>query len=328
MRATHTKVTALGVALLGLLAAGCQATVGGKPLTAQPGKPTSEVVMAPSLKNGMRRITLELVARGLQPDARAFAGFLPNGNHATFPVRVPAHTCATVVALATKNVSDVDAALYTPEGELVVLDSEPDPHPTLQVCTGASARDFYYVIQLYDGDGSFVVRPFYGARPTLAAAASVVGGRPAFADIEQLRNRAGDPLSDLREGMRKRGFTEANAPVVFRIAERERVRATLQAESATCYTVAAFGGQGLRRINLRVLDEQGAPLGIGEGSEASAALQLCARERASYTVETEAASGAGEVTLVMFRADVVVAGGDAGLWLGHREAAKSGDGAR
>lgn len=314
----------LTLVLAAIASGGCTVAVAAKPAATSSSTATA-VAMAPSLTEGMRRVTAELAALGLRPDARAFGGFLPSGNHATFPLHVDGGTCATMVAFATRNANDVDAALYTPDGELVALDSEPDPHPTLQVCTAEAARDFYYVIQLYDGDGSFAVRAFYGPRTTLGAAARVVGGRPSLADLSRPREHASDPLADLREGMRKRGFVSTSEPVVFAIAERERVRTAMQVESATCYTVAAFGQAGVRKLALRVLDAQGVFVGTSDGSDARAALQLCARERARYTVETESHEGAGQVTLATFQADVVVAGGDAGLWLGQRNAAKQSD---
>jgi hypothetical protein len=150
-----------------------------------------------------------------------------------------------------------------------------------------------------------------------------MGGRPAFAEAARGRELSEDPVLSLREGMRKRGFTQVGDPIVFGIANDERVRTGLPANAATCYTVAAFGSDGVHELALRVLDEHGEPVGEGEGAGSEAALQLCARQSASYVVETQARNGTGHVTLLVFRADVVVAGGDAGLWLGHRIAAKS-----
>ncbi len=282
-----------------------------------------QVKVAPMLVATMRRISVELARQGLVPDAHAFAGFLPGGNHATFPVHVPADTCLTIVAIATKNVSDVDAALYTPEGDLVVVDSEPDPHPTLQVCSGKTASDLYYVMQLYDGDGSFVVLSFFGTRASLPAAARVIGGRPAFAEAAPLRDTSEDPLLSLREGMHKRGFTQALDPIVFPIAQQERIRTGLPIAAATCYTVAAFGSEGVQDLGLRVLDDHGVERSVGEGARGQAALQMCAHDAGSYVVETQARDGAGQVTLVVFRATAVATGGETGLWLGQRTAAKT-----
>jgi hypothetical protein len=277
-----------------------------------------DVPLPASLAVPMRHISDDLVRLGLRPAEHAFAGFLPGGNHATYALHVPADECATVVALATDNVQDVDAALYTPDGDLLAVDSESDRHPTIQVCVRES-MDFYHVLQLYDGDGSFVVLPFFGPRATLAAAAHVLGGRPAFTEAVAVRELQRNPLADLAEGLRKRGFMPLGAGESLPIAEHERVRSELPAVAGECYTVAAVGVQGLRDLGMRILDESGMALAVdNQGPHEQVAVQLCAHATAKYTVELEARAGAGAFTLVTFHADVATAGGEENLWIGER----------
>jgi len=60
------------------------------------------------------------------------------------------------------------------DGDLLAIDSEPDPHPTIQVCA-QTPQDLYYVLQLYDGDAASSCCRSTAPRSSLAAAAQVAG---------------------------------------------------------------------------------------------------------------------------------------------------------
>jgi hypothetical protein len=265
----------------------------------------------------MHAIALDMKAAGLRASGPALAGFLLSGNHATLPIQIPAGECVTIASRATRAARDVDAALYAAEGSLLALDSEPDSHPTLQACARSDVRA-YYVIQFYDGDGSFVAVPFFGSRAATRRAAAALGGSPAFADIVAAPEVSEDPIAAFAEGMRKRGYAALGEPQRFAISEGEKVRENLTVEPGKCYTVAAFGGEGIAELSLRVMDDHGAELSASGDDQPHAATQLCARANAVYALESASRAGAGEVLLLVFRVDVMTAGGDAGLWLGKR----------
>jgi hypothetical protein len=241
------------------------------------------------------------------------------GSHATLPVTIGANRCVTVVARATRGARDVDAALYSADGRMLAVDSGAGANPTVQACAADADARAYYVIQFYEGDGSFVALPYFGSRAASQAARAAVGGRPAFAEIVEAPEVAEEPVSALTEGLRKRGYSSVGEPRQFKISTGERVRLTLPVEAGQCYTVASFGGPGVLALHLRLLDERGAVVSEADADAMPrAAAQLCARATAAYAVEAEAAAGAGEVLLLTYRVDVLTAGGDEGLWLGSR----------
>jgi hypothetical protein len=313
----HAQQSVLGLVLGAMVASGCAAhSKAAVQPSATPARDPN-LHIPPPLAAQARRVTSELARIGLRASVQAFVGFLPSGNHASYAVRLDAGTCTTLVTLATRNVRDVDAALYTPEGELLAVDSEPNAHPTIQACT-ETAQDVYYVLQIIEGDGSFVVLPFVGDRDSRQVAARVIGGRPAWVQLTAARDGREDPMAALAEGMRKRGFVQARPAEQVFLARGERVRAPLPASVGECYTLAAFGDAAGERLSLRVLDARGALLAEGrDDARSHAALQLCAHTPGPYTLEIESAHG-GRITLVAFRADVATAGGDEGLWLGKR----------
>lgn len=276
------------------------------------------VIVVPALQRELRTITQALHGANYREIGPALTGFLLAGSHATLSLRIPAGRCVTVVVRATSGARDVDAALYSAEGRLLALDSATSAHPTVQACAVDKEERAYYVIQFYEGDGSFVALPFYGPRASLGAAAAAVGGKPAFVDLVAVPEVAENPASAFSEGLRKRGYDPVGEPRRFVIAQGERVRASLPVEAGQCYTVASFGGPGIQALRLRLLDERGAAVSAAADERPEAATQLCARTNATYSLESEASAGGGEVLVLVYRVDVVTAGGDAGLWLGRR----------
>jgi hypothetical protein len=276
------------------------------------------IIVVPELRRELERVAQGLHESGFRELGPALSGFLLAGSHATLSLRIPAGRCVTVVVRATSGARDVDAALYAADGRLLALDSATSAHPTVQACAVDQEERAYYVIQFYEGDGSFVALPFYGPRSSLRAAAAAVGGKPAFVDLVAVPEVAENPASAFAEGLRKRGYDPVGEPRRFVIAQGERVRASLPVEAGQCYTVASFGGPGINSLRLRLLDEQGAAVSVAADERPEAATQLCARTNAIYSLESEATAGAGDVLVLVYRVDVVTAGGDAGLWLGHR----------
>jgi hypothetical protein len=307
-RATH--LCALGF----LAAVGCATSA---PVPQSGPRRTQPSAVPSELLQSMEKLARSLRDTGFVAGKRSYAGFLLSGEHVTLAVPISGGTCVTLVALATDHVRDLDAALYAADGELLGSDTESNARPAIQACAASDAQ-VYYVMQLYEGSGSFLVVPFYGPREKLPVAAAAIGGRVTFADLVPHRELIEDPLRSLTEGLRKRGYEPIGADRSFPIVQGERVRLTLPVESGSCYTLAAFGSGGIREISLRAMDEHGADLSVADEGQPQAATQLCAEHAAEYSIESLARAGQGQITVLVYRTDVITAGGEAGLWLGKR----------
>ncbi|HKP60087.1 MAG TPA: hypothetical protein VJV78_25355 [Polyangiales bacterium] len=300
-------------ALLACAAFGCSPAS----QVAQPNHAKQPSAVPPELLKDMEQLAHSLKEQGYIAGKHSYAGFLLSGEHVTLGVPIAADSCVTLIALATEHVRDLDAALYAADGELLGSDTESNARPAIQACSSEDAQA-YYVMQLYEGSGSFLVVPFYGSRAKLSAAAAAIGGRVTFADMVPHRELAEDPLRSLTDGLRKRGYEPVGADRSFPIVQGERVRLTLPVESGSCYTLAAFGSAGIREIALRAMDEHGVDLSVADEGQPQAATQLCAEQNAEYSLESLARAGQGQVTVLVYRTDVITAGGEAGLWLGTR----------
>jgi hypothetical protein len=266
----------------------------------------------------MRGIAKQLAPVGLVPMRDEFSGFLSTGARGTHAVRVPENRCVTLIALASRAVHDMDAALYSPEGDLLAIDSQPDAHPTIQVCSGATASHLYYALQVYEGAGSFLVAAFEGDAATLEAAAKELGVRPALARLDAPSSDGPNRVAAFKDGLLRRGFEPTLAPLRVPLVKEQRMRVAVGVESGQCYTAAGFALQGVQNVDLRVLDDEGAEVARDESGEEDASAQFCATRKAEFAAEIYGARETGTALLLLFHADAARLGGQSGLWLGER----------
>jgi hypothetical protein len=271
----------------------------------------------------MRAVASGLERAGLRSGREAFRGFLTAGTRGTHRVELPARTCMTLVAMASAGVKDMDASIYSPEGDVLAVDSQPDARPTLQVCSGAEEARLYYTLQVYDGAGSFLVAGFVGQRASLEAAAKLLGARAAVADLGDVSAEGPTRVGAFRDGLQRRGFAAVQSPLRVPLVADQRVRAVLSVEPGACYTAAGFALDGLENVDMRVLDDEGVEVARDTSQEEDASTQFCTDRGAEFAAELHGVSGKGSALLLLFRADASTIGGRAGLWLGERPLARA-----
>ncbi|MBW2461519.1 MAG: hypothetical protein JRH11_07720 [Deltaproteobacteria bacterium] len=247
-------------------------------------------------------------------------GFLTARGQETTEITIPRGRCATVVAITSRGIRDLDATLFAPSGDVLAEDVEPDAHPTVQVCAAPDAdRRFYYSLTAYEGIGTYLYASFLGPRGGFGAAAAVVGGQPGVASAG-----AGEGGRDVRmhgwiEGVARRGFSPEGSPIPVILSNDQRVRVPLGVELGRCYTIIALSGPGLADVDLRILDDAGAEVVIDVSPSADASVQLCSARTASFAAEVHSAIGRGEAQVAIFSAAEARVGGSSGLWLGERQ---------
>lgn len=310
---------------LGSMSGGCATTKSG---AAAPRLLTPE--NAPTWKSSddplgvaMRSVARQVERAGAASGHDAFGGFLSTGGRSTFRFELAAKTCTTLVAIAAQGVHDMDAAVYGPEGDLVAADSQPDAHPTIQLCAGEQTRTLYYALHVYDGAGSFLVVPFMSNADAFERIANAIGVRPAVARLDPEDATTKERLADFREGLVRRGFSALDRPLDVPLADGQRMRIALPVEAGQCYTAGSFALEGLAEVNLRIVDDEGSEVARDETVGADSSVQFCADRPGQYAAELLSKDGLGVATLLLFRAPAAVVGGPTGLWLGERPVARA-----
>ncbi len=263
-------------------------------------------------RDGSDLLTLRMAAvvtsmgREGYTDSGVFArGFLPPGERRTQRVTLPAHTCMTWVAMGSAGIDDLDAALYTPRGDLVVDDDASDARPTITTCAGASRHELYFRLLSYQGGGSFLAvmftRPITEADATLALSAP--GERDGFRELART--------------LSKRGFVDRADVVELDLGSQEELSISIPAEAGHCYAVLAEPSAGLEALSLRVLDPRGHELANGRADAEATGIQWCSRETVATSMLVRATRGAGTARLMRFVGPEERVGGASALWLGE-----------
>lgn len=279
--------------------------------------PADESSAGDSLEARMNSIREQMEQAGLQRGAIWERGFIPNGSRETLRLEIPANTCATIVALASSGIRDVDAVLYLPDGTQVAQDGQPDSHPTLQVCTEGEGRYFYYTLHAYEGAGAYLVASFLSERALFSRAAAIVGGRPGRADEVEVSPEQ-QVVQTFGEMVQRRGFARMKDPMRVVLVAGQSVRVGVTVETARCYTVAAFALDGLQDVNVRVRDDNDHDVAFDTSESADAATQFCATRDAQFSAELTAARGQGAAVVALYAVAEAELGGNSGLWLGER----------
>lgn len=89
------------------------------------------------------------------------------------------------------------------------------------------------------------------------------------------------------------GLSQSGAISEGSLPEGGVARFATQLRAGECYTIAAFGGDGVGDLDLAVLDETGAVLATDRTTDAQAALQVCPELDAEYQVVLTMARGNG-----------------------------------
>lgn len=313
------QALALGGLLLAC-AAGCVGRSPAAPPVRAPVAAHARPRPAPALEAVLQALAQRVAPHGVSVGEPVAVGFLASGARQSFPVDLAAGTCVTLVSLATQGVVDMDAALYTPDGRLLAADSQPDSHPSLQICVGEATRRYYVVLQSFEGSGSVVVVALSGPRSTFSHVARVLGGRPARALPSDTLTPVEDTLQAFSSGLGRRGYEPRGEPVNLALASQQRVRFPVPVRAGQCYAVAAFAHTGLRDIHLRVFDDQGTAVAGDAGPLAAARVHFCASTEAEFGAEAYARDGSGTATLLVLEGPSHRVLGQTGRWIGKSEA--------
>ncbi len=301
MSLMHSMHRILALALL-MTCTACAGRQQSNPLNAS----TPTAVPAPNmLSERMRSVSVSMENEGFRPGSDVAIGFLPNGDRRAEKLALPANTCVALVALASAGMIDLDAGLYSGEGEALLEDDNADARPVLSLCTGDHAREVYYTLHAYQGGGAFVARSFVRAqRPDDRSFPAQVGA-PSGAWVG-IANR-----------LLARGFTEEGAPLALELGAGDALRVALHAEAAHCYALVAEVDPALVGTSLRVMDLAGLELARAYDDSGPLALQFCAAKTQDLALMFGATGGHGGVRLSRYRATEETAGGRGALWLGE-----------
>lgn len=330
------SVRTLGALSLAAMASACGGARGGHvrgghdvggPRAGGGGRSSVAAPASPQLAERFDSLARTLGSQGVQYDGIVSSGFITHGSNVTTPIDVPAGSCLSIIAIASSSIHDLDAHLFDADGTVVVEDIENDPHPTVQICA-TEPRRYYHVIETFvsdsnasEGHGAYAIAAYRSDRHGLEAVARAIGGHPGSA--LSTNNNGSDAerrLSELREGIGRRGFVPNADTIRATFTAPGSIRYPVTVTADRCYTYAALAEGSLNDVDLSVFDADGEEIARDIRPERDAFVQLCPASAGSLQVEIRARPASGVVFLQSFAADAASVGGANTLWLGERMA--------
>ncbi len=286
-----------------ILAQACAARVAQGPVMVERAKVPLPAI-SDALSERLRGLSALLAPQGFRRGETQLSGFLPNGDRCSERLALPARSCVAFVALASAGMIDLDAGLYTREGEVLIEDDNTDARPILTVCTGESAREIYYTLHAYQGGGAYLVQSF--VRPQEAS------DRGLPFDATSTRGA----WSALANRLKARGFDEQGVPVSLALAQKGELRVALAVEVGHCYAFVADVEGTLEDGALKVIELSGRELARGVHDGGPLSLQFCAERTQDLALIISGQVG-GSLLLSRFVAREQNVGGARALWLGE-----------
>lgn len=174
-----------------------------------------------------------LAAMGLAQVGPIQHGSLGEGRETRFSVDLPSE-CATVIAIGTGDVRDLDLAVLDADDKQVARDSTTDAQAAVKVCSSHGGR-FSLVVKMAKGSGDFVVASWSGAPSSSAPNAAQAALTEAAGTCEApIPLAAGTVSGSTRRGNAEHtgnncGNTEAKE-LIYRLELDKRSRVLLEVD--------------------------------------------------------------------------------------------------
>ncbi len=246
-------------------------------------------------------VARSLEVAGLQRFGRA-QGFLAPGERHVHRVEVPGG-CHAVVSTTSRALRDLDLWVYSPEGDLLAEDVEPDDHPTTRWC--GDSGHVYLVVRAYAGAGRYALTLWAGDEGSMDAVAVAVGGAPPVRYARPLAT------SSLGEALRNRGFGALRSERVFDLPAGDvPVRFPVELRPGRCIAVVVRAAVAVRlalELSSAIVDEApGVDVAVSTCDDQGTAMAVVASPEATPVRAWVLEGPSAEV------------GGQRALWLGSR----------
>lgn len=255
--------------------------------TAAPAPPTPTIPPPPpgadprSVER-MNAYTLQMIATGYSPHGAPGADTLGRNASRNFEITMSGGDCYTIAGFGGAGVRDLDGYLYSPSGRQVGKDFAVDSRPIVRSC--ATETGTYRVkFHMYAGAGPYTYQ-VYRAAGAAAQAPGLAGMDPRVR--ERLDRFTAKQLAKGRRadaGLVGSGFLSTGGT--------QQIAAQLT--TGACYTLAGFGGTGVRDLDIYLYGPGGNELGRDVGTDPQPTVEHCPSFPGMYNIKVLVYQGNG-----------------------------------
>lgn len=209
-----------------------------------------------------------------------------------FDVSLQEGTCYTFVTLGGQGARDTDIFLLDGAGNELASDTGVGRDATVQFCPQTS--------------GAYKLRTLmYGGQGALFTAAYVRGQSTPTQPVIATTSTAGAGVEEnfrLLDGdMRARGYEGYGESSRGQLSEGERRDFAISLEGGKCYAVLAVGDNGVRDLDLILMDANDRELDRDVETDARPVVRVCPRESGDFKMRVQMYRGAGNFIYAAYR---------------------------
>ncbi len=212
-------------------------------------------------------------------------GRLGAGQSRRFGLRLPPGKCFAAVGRGGPGVSNLDVSLSAGRSVLA-RDTDTSPGAVARWCNGsARAMQAHLTVTAFRGRGQFAAAVYAMTPETAQARRAELTGESALTRLASLVERHGQNMRPVTVAARES------------LTEGQQLDREVQLRPGRCYRVLAAGEDGVRDLDLALLDPHGAPLQRDASDDASPTLgvvsPLCPATAGTYRVSLRLEGGEG-----------------------------------
>lgn len=268
--------------------------------TAAPGAPTAPQVAERSSDVDMRLAGYdrELANERYQRAGDTRGVVLGDGEDRRFPLNLEQGYCYAFASVAGEGARDADLYILNGAGETIQSDTRVDRDAVVRYCP-PSGGSFVLRALLYDGAGPLFIAGWVQSQTGTTAPAATGG------DVISNQSTAGGGVAEafaLRDAdIRARGYEPYGDQAAGQLAPGQSAEQVIRLEGGKCYALVATGDNGVRDLDLAVVDARGNEVDRHGGAGASATVRVCAPSTGEYRAQVRMADGGGDYLVQAYR---------------------------
>jgi hypothetical protein len=248
--------------------------------TAAPGAPAQPTIPPPPpgadprAVERMNAYTLQMIATGYTPHGAPGADTLGRNQSRNFEITMNGGDCYTIAGFGGGGVRDLDGYLYSPSGRQVGKDFATDSRPIVRSC--ATETGTYRVkFHMYTGAGPYTYQ-VYRAAGAAAQAPGLAGMDPRVRErLDRFTARMLAKGKRADPSLLGSGFLSTNGTQQFQA----------QLVTGACYTLAGFGGTGVRDLDIYLYGPGGNEVARDVATDPQPTVDHCPSFAGTYTVK-------------------------------------------
>lgn len=228
---------------------------------------------------------------------------LQQGQDRNFPLNLEAGTCYAFASLGGPGATDTDVFVVDGAGNELARDTEQGQEGLARFCAPTTGS-YTLRARMYRGHGPLFVAG-YAKTPEPQQHAQTAPPTPPSQPLIEAHSQAGPGLEEnfrlLDADMQARGYQSYGDPSRGQLGEGQTRDFPIELEGGKCYAILAVGDNGVRDMNLVMLDPSGKALDRDIEQNARPVVRVCPQKSGQFTMRMQMVQGSGKFVYAPYR---------------------------